>query len=293
MRERGTRDDDRVTVALRWRRAQRRRGKGKENGGGRTEFIKAGLRPDQINIFVGGGGGKMFRLPPISGRVVMVTGPSHFVPRPYPETGEEKDHAGIPPRQYKYQSPSPQPKILVYFSSSSFFSSSIIVRPALTRPRVFTDVNHRSRYRSIIHHLSSSIHVDSSFSDFSISTCLLKRLPRRSPPPRRARLPPERLPWKRRRPERRRPLPRARRRSGTRRERKRTLRTSTRVSHRPWRSGRPKTRVDVVGNTWTRPRLTRDAVLKQVHPDTGISNRAMSILNSFVNGTWVWRVRIP
>ena len=25
------------------------------------------------------------------------------------------------------------------------------------------------------------------------------------------------------------------------------------------------------------------AVLKQVHPDTGISNRAMSILNSFVN----------
>jgi histone H2B len=31
-------------------------------------------------------------------------------------------------------------------------------------------------------------------------------------------------------------------------------------------------------------KLTRHAVLKQVHPDTGISNRAMSILNSFVNG---------
>ena len=35
------------------------------------------------------------------------------------------------------------------------------------------------------------------------------------------------------------------------------------------------------------------AVLKQVHPDTGISNRAMSILNSFVNGKsqplWVQR----
>jgi hypothetical protein len=31
--------------------------------------------------------------------------------------------------------------------------------------------------------------------------------------------------------------------------------------------------------------LTRHVlVLKQVHPDTGISNRAMSILNSFVNG---------
>jgi histone H2B len=29
--------------------------------------------------------------------------------------------------------------------------------------------------------------------------------------------------------------------------------------------------------------LTRLVVLKQVHPDTGISNRAMSILNSFVN----------
>lgn len=29
--------------------------------------------------------------------------------------------------------------------------------------------------------------------------------------------------------------------------------------------------------------LTLSAVLKQVHPDTGISNRAMSILNSFVN----------
>jgi hypothetical protein len=30
--------------------------------------------------------------------------------------------------------------------------------------------------------------------------------------------------------------------------------------------------------------LTSNTVLKQVHPDTGISNRAMSILNSFVNG---------
>jgi len=29
--------------------------------------------------------------------------------------------------------------------------------------------------------------------------------------------------------------------------------------------------------------LTISKVLKQVHPDTGISNRAMSILNSFVN----------
>lgn len=34
----------------------------------------------------------------------------------------------------------------------------------------------------------------------------------------------------------------------------------------------------------TRPLLTPFPVLKQVHPDTGISTRAMSILNSFVNG---------
>lgn len=32
-------------------------------------------------------------------------------------------------------------------------------------------------------------------------------------------------------------------------------------------------------------------MLKQVHPDTGISNRAMSILNSFVNGRpHLWHV---
>ncbi|KAJ7461821.1 histone-fold-containing protein [Mycena galericulata] len=31
------------------------------------------------------------------------------------------------------------------------------------------------------------------------------------------------------------------------------------------------------------PRLTPSLVLKQVHPDTGISNKAMAILNSFVN----------
>ena len=30
-------------------------------------------------------------------------------------------------------------------------------------------------------------------------------------------------------------------------------------------------------------RVRRVAVLKQVHPDTGISNKAMAILNSFVN----------
>lgn len=34
-------------------------------------------------------------------------------------------------------------------------------------------------------------------------------------------------------------------------------------------------------------------VLKQVHPDTGISNRAMSILNSFVNGMQVSATQHP
>lgn len=36
--------------------------------------------------------------------------------------------------------------------------------------------------------------------------------------------------------------------------------------------------------SFTRCVANNCTVLKQVHPDTGISNRAMSILNSFVNG---------
>ena len=34
--------------------------------------------------------------------------------------------------------------------------------------------------------------------------------------------------------------------------------------------------------TFTHPSI----VLKQIHPDSGISNKAMSIMNSFVNGLW-------
>ncbi|KAK6984147.1 histone-fold-containing protein, partial [Favolaschia claudopus] len=34
---------------------------------------------------------------------------------------------------------------------------------------------------------------------------------------------------------------------------------------------------------WAALVTTRGAVLKQVHPDTGLSNKAMAILNSFVN----------
>ena len=35
--------------------------------------------------------------------------------------------------------------------------------------------------------------------------------------------------------------------------------------------------------TWVKANLIWETVLKQVHPDTGISNKAMAILNSFVN----------
>lgn len=95
------------------------------------------------------------------------------------------------------------------------------------------------------------------------------RPPTRSPPPRLP-LPPARLP--RKRTPARRPLLLAKRRSAPRLARKLTVLTSTRVCHfRPWMKA-------VCSN----PHFA--TVLKQVHPDTGISNRAMSILNSFVNG---------
>ena len=84
------------------------------------------------------------------------------------------------------------------------------------------------------------------------------------------------------------------RRSATRQEKRHTLLTSTKVpislhpvDCRQIASAPPPLRFI----TWssglhpTRIPLTRlFIVLKQVHPDTGISNRAMSILNSFVNG---------
>jgi hypothetical protein len=61
----------------------------------------------------------------------------------------------------------------------------------------------------------------------------------------------------------------ARRRRGERSERRRTRHTFTRVSR--------------FHNIAFGINLTRSSVLKQVHPDTGISNKAMAILNSFVN----------
>ena len=104
----------------------------------------------------------------------------------------------------------------------------------------------------------------------SIPICLLKLL-KRSPP--LARPQPEKHPQRRRKPERRPQLPLEIRKSGTRRGRKLTLRTSTKVNTVTLVPLKPTTD-------------SSNSVLKQVHPDTGISNRAMSILNSFVNGTF-------
>lgn len=78
--------------------------------------------------------------------------------------------------------------------------------------------------------------------------------------------------------KRRRQLLTVTRRRESARERKPTLPTSTRVRRFAARSC--VLRLDLMrcgfGLTWF-------PVLKQVHPDTGISNKAMAILNSFVN----------
>jgi histone H3/H4 len=106
--------------------------------------------------------------------------------------------------------------------------------------------------------------------------------PRRLPPP-AARPRPARLPPRRRRLARRRPLPPATRRSAPRPGRRPTPPTSTRVSSiRALAAARLTRRVALPQWLFGAILLT-PPVLKQVHPDTGISNRAMSILNSFVN----------
>lgn len=74
----------------------------------------------------------------------------------------------------------------------------------------------------------------------------------------------------------------ARRRSAPRPERRLTLLISTRVC---------AIRVDRLYLLLPSNVFFLLAVLKQVHPDTGISNRAMSILNSFVNGMFFPRSR--
>lgn len=97
-------------------------------------------------------------------------------------------------------------------------------------------------------------------------------------------LPPRLL--QRPRPARRRPRRRRRRhqrvvrirRRGGRSARRRTARTSTKVS-----GGSRASCANEFGLTHVCGCVFLCLVLKQVHPDTGISNKAMAILNSFVN----------
>lgn len=157
--------------------------------------------------------------------------------------------------------------------------------------------------------LQSSSHLPPFFSHPTHFQKCLPKLHRRPPA---ARPPLERPPLRRRRLARRRPLPLARRRSAPSPGRRPTAATSTRVSHNPHCSAiwplhlafapahcfaavpsqlHPDTRLKP-SRIFPSPSscliIIADAflclVLKQVHPDTGISNRAMSILNSFVNG---------
>ena len=159
------------------------------------------------------------------------------------------------------------------------------------------------------HHAQPRIHPLSSTSfqhlyDFHVNNfqhpkCLPKPQQRRSPPPRH--LPP-RPPLRRRRLERR-PRRLATRRSAPRPARRPTLPTSTKVrsqliqvasfSQHLARPQHPNTSSNALHLRPPTPcRVFHSkhfanfsiVVLKQVHPDTGISNRAMSILNSFVNG---------
>ena len=90
----------------------------------------------------------------------------------------------------------------------------------------------------------------------------LQRPPRRNSP-----LPPRLQQQRKRRRRRRHLLAMAKRRSARGRARRRTRPTSTKVS---------RSALSVLASHAL-------LVLKQVHPDTGISNKAMAILNSFVN----------
>lgn len=68
-----------------------------------------------------------------------------------------------------------------------------------------------------------------------------------------------------------------------------TLRSAPRAARRP--TPPTSTRVGTISRLRARLALlftdSYNLVLKQVHPDTGISQRAMSILNSFVNGMFM------
>jgi hypothetical protein len=150
---------------------------------------------------------------------------------------------------------------LIYFGFSP-------CQPLLYRPKVPTHM--APKVRSIY---SIWLIWTCSDNDITISPLLPLAKPLPRPPLRRPlslRHPkPPRLP---RRPQgRAKYLPMARRRSARRRVRRLTALTSTRVRVLPC------LRLNV-GADWD-----VRVVLKQVHPDTGISNKAMAILNSFVN----------
>lgn len=98
--------------------------------------------------------------------------------------------------------------------------------------------------------------------------------PARPPPPLHPRHLPRLMPvqrLQRRRPASLSQLPMVKRRSAERSARRPTAPTFTRVS----------AHACLLGGACCRP--VPMTVLKQVHPDTGISNKAMAILNSFVN----------
>lgn len=103
----------------------------------------------------------------------------------------------------------------------------------------------------------------------------LPKLPRKSPPLVARPQPVERRLLRRKKPERR-PLPplARKKRNKTRKE------TYSSYIYKGWLLGL------AIRAFFSKHADVSLSVLKQVHPDTGISNRAMSILNSFVNGTF-------
>jgi hypothetical protein len=177
-------------------------------------------------------------------------------------------------------------------SSRSAVSSTYSLLPQLSRTHNNTSIHTTSTHSHLLH--------SNTFTTFTSNSnlhpkCLPKPQQKRSPLPRHL-LP--RLPPRRRKLERR-PPPLVRRRREPRRARRPTLHTFTKVCSRfPSRviskticrvqhcdASTNRLRISTSGRVFHHKHLTFSIlVLKQVHPDTGISNRAMSILNSFVNG---------
>lgn len=193
-------------------------------------------------------------------------------------------------RQITFQPSAPGPTLLARNPPNQSVNQQ--VRSCPSRPATKRQRPRQLPPSSSIHHHSSTndpTHVSRAPSTTSVNfqTTLTKqpKTPSKCLPSPPTRSPPLRLPSPPRPPRRRMPLarrlpPLARRRSAPRRGRRPTPPTSTRVSSF---FQRHLDAHSIASFHLFRP-LTHFAVLKQVHPDTGISNRAMSILNSFVNG---------